>query len=1536
LAPPAPPPFDRDRRRRLVLGLLVLGGAVLAHQAAGPARLNTAWLAVPAIMGLGWLSWSGHGRPVRRGPVSALMILFALQLLLSLLVPLAERRSDEQWLAEHRARAEARLDAEVSRAVAEQAGLRRHVGSLWQDMPTQMSGADAALGEQAFARCRAWRQAWQQSHPDGAPLAVILWRGDQRLGWAGPAIADDHVPTPSSPTLLRDDRHWALRAVAARDSSGLEVVECQLWLADHVGAEGEGSGAGSGVRREVLRDARPPGRRAWGDAERGLRLVDDVVLGPADDQGVRPRLRLSVQVPARHLEAERRRAGSVLAHLMLSGLACWVWARLSGAGPGLLAAWALRGWWARLDLIRWLVAALPATRLPADPQSPASLLDPAYFATTLAGGWFASGADALLTAALVLATAAWFWRRVVPPPGRPARWRARLLLLLPLLATVLVGLDHLWSDLAANANARLLGLQIPVGAWTFWALHAVILAISLAAAAVVVAVGSRLAGGRPSWFAGPVRSYLLVAGLLATVLINDAILTRAYGRAERDWLRRKAEQVVQPQDEWTGFLIEDVLEDMRGEDAARLDGRETGPGRGALARDRLAHRLWRRSAVRDLGLPGLIEVLDATGRTESLHATGFMRDFGYEVVDRSEWWALSGSFADAEGRDDVLLQDELRRYPTGLERVLRGEVPRHGGGWLRLELSTQSLRLSTLLSRLTGAQDLRTGGGYRPRLEVDRPVLLLRGDAERWLDAGFGDLPGPEAGPLLDALRRGEREWAEIELDGQRWLCRWAALPTDLASSGGEGFLLGLQRRGTVEALLDLGRLLLLDVLLLLCGALLVAVVRRRWRWTPGFQGRFLAGYLAIGVVLLVVAGVLADRQTFERIDRDARARTRDGLITTLSQLRGLLVEQARALASSDYMADLLAGRLAGERRLGPFAVRQAMVFAADGELLLDETLGDLDDGDAALLLEASRQAPMLVMQQPGGVYLGVTIPIDLGGTVDDDQATGTFFYRQRLDDQLLPGLAEVVGGEVLLRLDGEVVQASHPGRVLDEPDRLLASPELMVWYREQPGQLRLEPNPRGLAFTGGIALPALSPAAGGGLSRRALPAVLAVEFPDRARDFAAERRSMALFLAGLITLLLLTAFGLAMAMTWNIFEPLRVLLAATRQLAAGDYTAPLPPGGGDEVGRLAAGFRAMRDQLQRARDVLESRERFLRAVLERVPVGVLVWDRVGRLAAWNPAAREILGRFYPDLQASDDPEADLMAWTSRLRTQLSLELGDGAGELDSTVGRRTLRIGQAPVELGDSAPHRLVVCEDLTEFLAAKKQGLNAELARQVAHEIKNPLTPIQLSAQLVQQALADQHARRDEIAADAVRRILEQVTLLRSIAGEFSLLGRPDDLQCEPLDLEELINDLLAGYRADAGGRGPRLEVAPGPVPAVLAHRESLLKVFGNLMQNSLDAAGSAAGLELDVSWRMEPGSVTVVWRDNGPGIDPDVAGRLFDPYFSTKSKGTGLGLAICRNLLEKMDGAISLQTAPERRGAVATVTLPRAVDERPAEIS
>ncbi len=1429
--------------------------------------------------------------------------------------------ADADWVARQTQLADTRLDLAAGHARARLEALSTFVDH------TAAATDDSLVLVDPFAFCRRVAERWPaMANVGGADsLAVVLRRGDERLAWWGPVVVGPAPPgAAAASSLRRDDQWWVIGGSAPLAGATGLSLECQIRLAPtELGAQAAIAGAGA-VRASVVGDARAPGRRASGDAQRGLRVSEDIVLGPADAQGQSPRLRLEAQAPPQALQQERRQLLRSLARLVLSGLglACLAGA-FGGGGAFWAGAWIARALWARADLGRMVAAAMPAGWLPAAPDRPESLLDPAYFATTFGGGWFASSADALLSGLLVAGTAHWAWRRLRRAAAGVPAWRPRLLLVVPAALVAMLALRRLWLELVANANARLIGLEVPLESWSFWALHATILLLSCGAGLVLLGLVVRLAGGVPDRWQGAARPFWQALGLLTVMLLNHAVLSHAYEQAERDWLQRKAEQIVTPQDDWIIFLLEDVLGEMATAEPDLDDHAAVTSLRGALRREAPAYRLWRGSAMRDLGLPSLVEVIDQAGETTSLFATGFLRDFGYEILTRGPWQLVAPAAVLDAGQRGVAVQEEERLYPTGRERILRGEVARGDDrGWLRLELPVQSRRIATLLGQLVGAPDAQVGG-YRPRVEVDRPVLLWRGDDEGWLDAGFGELPQGAVAGVVDELRRGERQWATLDHDGSRWLCRWAPLPPQTADSPGEGFLLGLQRRGLVELLLDIGRLVLLDVLLLGAWAALGAFPRRRWRWRPGFQGRFLLGYLAIGVVLLVVAGSLADRQTFQRIDREARERTRDGLVTSLGQLRGLLVEQARALAGSDYVTELLAGRLAGERPLGPYTARQGIVFGPEGELLLDETLSDLDERESRGLLAAARQAPLVVMHQPEGLYLGVVIPLDLGGVLEGPLTTGTFFYRQQVDAQLLPALADVVGGEITLRLDGEVVEASHPGRVLGAQNPLLAPPEVMAWFERHPGQPGLLVRAGGPGMSGGVALPSLSVMPDQGLTMRHLPAVLTVDFPDRARDAASQRRRMVLFLAGLTAVLLVAAFGLAMVLTWKIFDPLRVLLAATQRLASGDYAAPLPPAGADEVGRLATGFCTMRDRLREARAVLAARERFLQAVLDQVPVGVLVWDDRGRLAASNPAAAAIMAAFYPDLPAEDGPAA----WSSRLRHDVAAQLPPLGGELVRDDGRRTLRVGLAPLELGGEAPHQLLVCEDLTEFLATKKLALNAELARQVAHEIKNPLTPIQLSAQLLLQAHRDGHPRRDQIVEDAVQRILDQVALLRSIAGEFSLLGRPGELECGPVDLPALVAGVVAGYRAGSVDDGPRVNLAPGPVPAVLAHRDSLVKVLGNLMQNSLDAVGSPGDLEVEVAWQASPATVALRWTDNGPGIAPDVAARLFNPYFSTKSKGTGLGLAICRNLLDMMGGTITLVSGAHGAGAVATVTLRRA---------
>jgi len=335
--------------------------------------------------------------------------------------------------------------------------------------------------------------------------------------------------------------------------------------------------------------------------------------------------------------------------------------------------------------------------------------------------------------------------------------------------------------------------------------------------------------------------------------------------------------------------------------------------------------------------------------------------------------------------------------------------------------------------------------------------------------------------------------------------------------------------------------------------------------------------------------------------------------------------------------------------------------------------------------------------------------------------------------------------------------------------------------------------------------------------------------------------------------------------------------------------------------------------------------------VLERVTVGVVVVDASDQIVALNPAGEGILRDFRPDLPR---PER-VREVVNRFREQ---EEGrdPGKGELVSADGKRTLRGALAPLDLPGPGHDTMLVVEDVTEFLAAKKLAINAELTRQVAHEIKNPLTPIKLSVQFLAQAARDGHPDLDRIVAETVTRVLQQVTLLRSIATEFSLLGRPGELETESLDLPAVVGDVVRAYAPQGDADQSRVQIESGTLPAVRAHVDSLQKILGNLMQNSLDAVPVGESLRVQVTWRVALETVTMVWRDHGGGLTPEVAGRLFDPYFSTKSKGTGLGLVICRNLADRMGGGITLGNCVEGDGVVAELTLPRAATDETTKVN
>jgi len=483
-----------------------------------------------------------------------------------------------------------------------------------------------------------------------------------------------------------------------------------------------------------------------------------------------------------------------------------------------------------------------------------------------------------------------------------------------------------WRSLAMlvaeNANARLIGPGVSVSFLTFWGLHVTLLLVALSSLGVLalaarrvrraggsrtrtremselgIALGALLLAAGLGLGRGPVE-LAASAGMLAIVWIGEALAQRrpalrraawpvllllavawnyaalreVHERAGRSWVDQRLRGLTETDAGWMRYLVQTALVEMQLADQSA--GGAPVPG---MWRDEPAWRLYRDSALADLGYPCLVEILGADERSLSLFATGFLRDFRYETLGRTEWVTADGA---AAGPDDaIVFQSETRLYGGGQEEVLVAEAPRRlGRGWLRLEAPLRSWRLSTL-AVTDGARGAPADDRYLPRLEVDRPVLTLLADDGGWLGSGPEGFPGAENDALVAQLRDGRRQWAVLRVGGAGWLCRWMPLGPAAARTAGEGFVVGLRQATAGEILLDVSRLLLADALLLAVLAVVMRLVSRRRRAArpTGFQEKFLAGYLVLGLLLLLVVGLSVDRVGYQRVREEARQQAREGL----------------------------------------------------------------------------------------------------------------------------------------------------------------------------------------------------------------------------------------------------------------------------------------------------------------------------------------------------------------------------------------------------------------------------------------------------------------------------------------------------------------------------------------------------------------------------------------------------------------------------------------------------------------------------------
>jgi PAS domain S-box-containing protein len=418
------------------------------------------------------------------------------------------------------------------------------------------------------------------------------------------------------------------------------------------------------------------------------------------------------------------------------------------------------------------------------------------------------------------------------------------------------------------------------------------------------------------------------------------------------------------------------------------------------------------------------------------------------------------------------------------------------------------------------------------------------------------------------------------------------------------------------------------------------------------------------------------------------------------------------------------------------------------------------------------------------------------------------------------------------------------------------------------------------------------------------------------------------------VLVVVLAAFGIAR----RLVAPVGRLAAATRAIGAGRYDTPLPTPSDDELGFLVASFAQMTRELefagaraQKSARETEQQRAWLEAVLERLSAGVLGFDRDGRVRVANRAADEILGvDFEQHLGASASEigkqHADLAAFTEPLARHLRDDVREWREEivLGTANGRRSLMVR------GTALPEQagyVTVFDDLTVLNRAQRDAAWGEVARRLAHEVKNPLTPIQLAAERLRRRFLGRLAPEEgELIERATHTIVSQVEALKTMVNAFGDYARPPQLATRPIALHALVGEVLDLYENDQRLSLAR-QLADGE-PRVRVDAVRLRQALHNLIKNALEAIGEAHKPQLQVATRVlhEDGEawVELSVADNGPGLPPDFGERWFEPYTSSKARGTGIGLAVVKKIAEEHGGSVRAENRAQG-GAQFTLRLP-----------
>jgi two-component system, NtrC family, nitrogen regulation sensor histidine kinase NtrY len=429
-----------------------------------------------------------------------------------------------------------------------------------------------------------------------------------------------------------------------------------------------------------------------------------------------------------------------------------------------------------------------------------------------------------------------------------------------------------------------------------------------------------------------------------------------------------------------------------------------------------------------------------------------------------------------------------------------------------------------------------------------------------------------------------------------------------------------------------------------------------------------------------------------------------------------------------------------------------------------------------------------------------------------------------------------------------------------------------------------------------------------------------------------ATRRTYLYLLSLLALFTLFVATWLAHYLARQISGPISAVLDAVDEVSKGNLTHRVKVNAVDEMAQLVSGFNRMTGDLDANRREIDARRRFTEAILESIPTGVISVDAHGAIQLVNKALAEIFPDSEPrtagrleDLFVREDA-AEIRYLMNRAR-----RTGIATQQLEVKTPRKTLHLAVtvSAIERGRGSGF-VIVIEDTSDLLLAQKTAAWSEVARRVAHEIKNPLTPIALSAERILRQMDRQRIElppaMDRVFRDCAETILDNTASVKRLVDEFSQFSRLPAAQPVLCDLNDVVISGLAVFSGRLEGIDVRVDLAPD-LPQVSIDPEQFKRVVVNLIDNAAEAMQDASTRILTVQTRSGLNeNVELVFGDTGCGITPEQKEKLFQPYFSTKGRGTGLGLAIVSHILSEHNASIRVDDN-QPAGAWFTVEIPAA---------